>query len=156
MCSFPNFILRISSISTLKAYIPIKLPPNKQQHTTKTSLMFFSLINPSTNTSEKQSVRRKKKKYVYIICSKNPKHKQRYVYVCLLFLFSSVSSSFIHLFSFFFNHQPSTIIHFLTNGDKIKINDQSRHISIVTQNPMNVELLFLFKNGVGLTYPHFM
>lgn len=26
-----------------------------------------------------KSVRRKKGKYVYIICSKNPKHKQRYV-----------------------------------------------------------------------------
>jgi len=26
-----------------------------------------------------QSVRRKGGKYVYIICSKNPKHKQRYV-----------------------------------------------------------------------------
>jgi large subunit ribosomal protein L36 len=26
-----------------------------------------------------KSVRRKKGRYVYIICSKNPKHKQRYV-----------------------------------------------------------------------------
>lgn len=28
-------------------------------------------------------MRRKKGKYVYIICSKNPKHKQRYVYLVL-------------------------------------------------------------------------
>jgi ribosomal protein L36 len=29
-----------------------------------------------------KSVRRKGGKYVYIICSKNPKHKQRYVVKC--------------------------------------------------------------------------
>jgi large subunit ribosomal protein L36 len=29
-----------------------------------------------------KSVRRKGGKYVYIICSKNPKHKQRYVTAC--------------------------------------------------------------------------
>lgn len=34
-----------------------------------------------------KSVRRKKGKYVYIICSKNPKHKQRYVVSFLRFFF---------------------------------------------------------------------
>jgi len=31
-----------------------------------------------------KSVRRKGGKYVYIICSKNPKHKQRYVITCTI------------------------------------------------------------------------
>lgn len=33
-----------------------------------------------------KSVRRKKGKYVYIICDKNPKHKQRYVLFLSFFL----------------------------------------------------------------------
>lgn len=35
--------------------------------------------------SELQSVRRKGGKYVYIICSKNAKHKQRYTFTAAVF-----------------------------------------------------------------------
>ncbi|KAF2275069.1 uncharacterized protein EI97DRAFT_421223 [Westerdykella ornata] len=58
-----------------------------------------------------KSVRRKKGRYVYIICSKNPKHKQRYVF-SIASLFTFFSSPLVGRRIAFFFFLLADFVHF--------------------------------------------